>query len=90
MMTPQPGSWRWDSWDGSESAALLSVTNEAGKWVRTTGWGGCTTGPRHTAAWAGGRGEGREPKEGVHGWECGGTPPVVPGSLRYTNKALMH
>lgn len=38
MMTQQPGSSEGDSWEMNESAALLSVTDEAGKWVRTTGW----------------------------------------------------
>lgn len=38
MMTQQPGRKKWDSWEMNEFAALFSVTNEAGKWVRTTGW----------------------------------------------------
>lgn len=38
MMTQQPGREKWDSWEMNEFAALFSVTNEAGKWVRTTGW----------------------------------------------------
>lgn len=38
MMTQQPGRKEWDSREMNEFAALFSVTNEAGKWVRTTGW----------------------------------------------------
>lgn len=38
MMTQQPGRKKWDSWEMNEFAALFSLTNEAGKWVRTTGW----------------------------------------------------
>lgn len=38
MMTQQPGRKKWDSWETNEFPALFSLTNEAGKWVRTTGW----------------------------------------------------
>lgn len=38
MMTQQPGSKKWDSWETNEFPALFSLTNEARKWVRTTGW----------------------------------------------------
>lgn len=38
MMTQQPGRNKWDSWEMNEFPALFSVTDEAGKWVRTTGW----------------------------------------------------
>lgn len=97
MMTQQPGREKWDSWEMNEFAALFSVTNEAGKWVRTTGWLAAQLG-RDTAAWAARRDlEGgtpprskrnREPTEALRGWKCRESAAGRRrwSRLRYTNK----
>lgn len=55
MMTQQPGSHKWDSWEMNAFAfafALLGVTDEGRKVGQNHRLVGCTTGPRRTAAWA--------------------------------------
>lgn len=69
MMTQQPGRRKWDSWEPNEFAALFSLTNEAGKWVRTTGWS------------AEQLGRGAQQTLVLHGCKC---RKGVPGSRRWS------